>query len=697
MKTRLLGTVLSLLIAGFAGCSTPQRVSSPRFTHMDLALSTHDRGKPAETRVEISILREEGSAPGAYLDLPAQGLSPHSIVSEVVPAAGEGFSLDDLKHEQILVRVAPSKAGSWSFSFDVILHFSDGTEALLGSGDQVLSGSRRTALIPLSLATVASPSTVGMLEKFGFRLLSRTASTEAPAEAPPAVAAAPAPASGPATAAPAAVPAPTSPKGFTRMNLTLIAGDRGKAAGTGFDVLVVREGEAEPVAFLDARNQAIAPNSTVAEVVPASGAGFTLDELKHDQVVVRLAPDAAGPFYFRFDAVLHFANGTEALLSSGSQVVSGAGTEAVVPLSLATVASRGTLGSIAKFAFKMTSKTPSAALETAPAAAPAAAPAEDAGPPPKHPKSFTRMEVTLSALDRPMDPGTGLEFSIVPAEGEAPVAFLSAIGPALAAHSVVTEVVPPAGDGFTLDQLGREQVMVRMTGTAAHAWHYKFDAVLHFADGTEALLSSGELSLGSGGDRSLVPLSLASVASAHSTFGRLEKYTFGLLSPGHKGGSDSAPASSSSSPGKAFTEMDVALTTRGRGKSAGTRLEILIVPDEAASPAAYLDVQGQALTPFTTVSEVVPTSGAGFTLDQLKHEKILVRITPDGFSPWSYKMDVILHFANGAEALLGSGDQVLSSGNRSVLIPLSAATVAAPNMVGSLQKFGFGLLNKIGH
>jgi hypothetical protein len=696
MKTRLLGTALSLLAAGLAGCSTTERAASPRFTHMDMALSTHDRAKPAGTRVEVSIVRNEGSAPGAYLDLPALGLGPHSVVSEVVPASGEGFSLDDLKREQIMVRVSPSKAGGWSFSFDVILHFSDGTEALLGSGDQVLSAGRPTALVPLSLATVASPSTVGMLEKFGFRLLSRTTPTEAPPEAPPAVAEGPAPAGAPAPAAPAAVPAPTSPKSFTRMDLALVAGDRGKEAGTRLELLIVREGEAEPVAFLDARNQAIAPNSTVSEVVPATGAGFTLDELKHEQVVVRLAPDAPGPFYFRFDAVLHFANGTEALLSSGSQVVSGTGTVAVVPLSLATVASRGTLGSIAKFAFKMTSKTPSASLETAPAAAPAA-PAEGAGPPPKQAKSFTRMDVTLSSLDRAMDPGTGLEFSIVPADGEAPVAFLGATGQALAAHSVVAEVVPSAGDGFTLDQLGREQVMVRMTGSTAHAWRYKFDAVLHFANGAEALLSSGEQNLRPGRDRALVPLSLATVASGGSTLGRLEKYTFGLLSPGHKAGPNSAPAASASSPGKDFTEMDVALTTRGRGKSAGTRLEILIVPNEAAPPAAYLDVQGQALTPFTTVSEVVPTSGAGFTLDQLKREKILVRITPDGFSPWSYKMDVILHFANGAEALLGSGDQVLSSGNRSVLIPLSAATVASPSMVGSLQKFGFGLLNKIGH
>jgi len=47
--------------------------------------------------------------------------------------------------------------------------------------------------------------------------------------------------------------------------------------------------------------------------------------------------------------------------------------------------------------------------------------------------------------------------------------------------------------------------------------------------------------------------------------------------------------------------------------------------------------------------------------------------------------------------LLGSGDQVLSSSNRSALIPLSAATVASPNMVGGLEKFGFGVLNKIGH
>ena len=684
MKTRIPATVLALSLAALPGCSTSPQAASPRFTHMDVALSTHDRAKDAGTPLEISIAHDEGAPAVAYLDLAPRQLPANSVLSVVVPSSGEGFSLAELKREQIEVKITPGGHGAWRYNFDAILHFSDGTEALLGSGDQALSASRRSERVPLSLATVASPSTVGMLEKFGFRLLSKTTPTEAGAGT--------ADASAPEGAAP-----PGSPKSFTRMDLTLTTGDRGKDPGTRLEFFIVPAPGEPAVAYLDAEGQALSPGSTVAEVVPSAGTGFTLDDLGHEQIMVKVTPGASGAWGCKFDAVLHFANGAEALLSSGDQVLSASRTEVLIPLSLATVASHSPLGGMEKFAFRMLSKKPTEAASAEPAppeASSAVAPGEPAAAP-RFPKSFTRMDLTLATRGRGKDPGTRLEFFILPRDGEPPVAYLDVPAEGLAPDSVVSKVVPPAGAGFTLDDLRHEQIMVKIA--PGGAWSYRFDAVLHFANGTEALLSSGDQSFNGAGDRALIPLSLASVASADSTMGRLEKYTFGLLSPaGRKPAADSAPKASSS---KEFTEMDMALTTRNRGKDAGTRLEFFIVPKPGDPAVAYFDLQGQALDPNTTVSEVVPAAGTGFTLDELRHEQIMVRITPGGAGTgaWSYKIDVILHFANGAQALMGSGDQVLSSGNRTVLIPLSAATVASPPVVGSLEKFGFGVLNKIGH
>lgn len=670
MKTKIPAIALALAVAALLGCSTSAPMAPPRFTHMDVALDTHERGKDAGTRLEISIAPIEGGPAVGYLDLQGEALSPNSTVPEVVPSSGEGFALADLKHEQITVKITPAGAGSWNFSYDVILHFSDGTEALLGSGNQRLSGSRNTETLPLSLATVASPSTVGKLERFGFRLLSKAAPTEAPAEGaePPA-------------------PALVSSTAFTQMVVALTTGDQGKDAGTRLELLIApKEGE-PPVAYLDVQGLGLAPNSTVAEVVPSAGTGFTLGELNREQVMVRITQAGDGAWSHKFDAVLHFANGTEALLSSGDQVLGAEKAQETIPLYLSTVASRGATGGIASSA----SRNPARARAGSPAAQPGSPPL----PPPRHPKSFTQMEVTLTTLDKGKDPNSRLEFFIVPGDGEPPVAYLDVKGQGLSPDSTVSEFVPSSGKGFTLDQLKREQIMVKIT-PGGGAWTYKFDAVLRFANGAEALLSSGDQALSGGRDRQLIPLSLATVASADSTLGRMEKYTFGLLSPGsHKPKASSSSTNISST--KEFTEMDVALTTRDRGKDAGTRLEFFILPKEGEPAVGYLDVQGQGLDPYTTVSEVVPTTGAGFTLADLKHEQIMVRITPGGHGTWTCNFDVILHFANGSQALLGSGDLSLNGSRRTALIPLSEAAVASPGVMGSMQKFGFGILNKMDH
>ena len=86
---------------------------------------------------------------------------------------------------------------------------------------------------------------------------------------------------------------------------------------------------------------------------------------------------------------------------------------------------------------------------------------------------------------------------------------------------------------------------------------------------------------------------------------------------------------------KSFTQMDVTLTTLDKGKDPTTRLEFFILPEDGKPAVAYLDVQGRDLAPNSIVSETVPSSGDGFTLNQLKHEQIMVRITPGGGRAWT--------------------------------------------------------------
>jgi hypothetical protein len=693
LNKRICAAALALALAALAGCSSSERTASPRFTHMDVALNTRDRGKDADTRLEISIVPSEGEPAVAYLDIQGQALAPNSTVSEVVPPSGGGFALDELKHEQIMVRITPGRRSTWNYSYDVILHFSDGTEALLGSGNQKLTSSSSTALLPLSLATVASASTVGRLERFGFRLLSKASPTSAPAVGTP--------------EPPAPAPAFTATTPFTQMIVALTTGDAGKDAGTRLEFLIVPKDGAQPVGYLDVPSLALAPDSTVAEVVPSAGSGFTLGDLNREQIMLKITPAAgAGPWSHKFDAVLHFADGTEALLNSGDQVLGGDRTQELIPLYLANVAPHSASAGPGRSAAVTASEAPAAVAQAAApeaqpmaqaAAQPAAAPAAAPAPPPRFPKSFTQMDVTLTTRDKGKDPNARLEFFIVPEDGGPPVAYLDVQGQGLAPNSTVAEVVPSYGEGFTLKELKHEQIVVKLTQSGGGPWTYKFDAVLHFANGEDALLSSGDQILSSRRDRQSISLSLASVASANSTFGRLERYTFGLLTPGsHK--SQTAPSATPTAVStKQFTEMDVALTTRDRGKDPGTRLEFFIVPKPGEPAVAYLDVQGQALEPNTTVSEVVPVAGTGFTLADLKHEQVMVKVTPSRRGTWTCRFDVILHFANGSEALLGSGDLRLTNENTVALVPLSDATVASPNIFGSVEKFGFGFLNKIGH
>jgi hypothetical protein len=553
MKTILAGAALGAALLAWCGCSSPTSMSSPRFTHMDVSLSTQERGKDVDTHAEFLIVPNPGEPAVASLDLAGRAFFPYTREAVVVPSQGTGFTLEDLQHEQIQVKMGSNAHGSWTYSFDAILHFSDGSEALISSGNQVLGPGRPETTIALSLASVASASAVGSVEKFAFGLLSSGHVTSTPDDEP--------------TQATPASPAPE---------------------------------------------------------VPGSAPAVSPEQAAKASSQFASAPAYVGPL------------------------------------------------------------NPSA-------------------------PTFTQMDLALTTRDRGMPPDTRLELSIVPEDDDTREAYLDVQGQVFVPNSTVQVVAPATGTSFVLRQLKHQRVRVKITPSARATWTYSFDVVLHFTNGSEALLSSGNQVLSRDNPQVDIPLSDATVASA-SAVGRMERYMFGFLSKG--GGPKQGPAwspasvsssssSSASAPAarkrkrsnsKEFVEMEVSLNTRNRGKAADTRLEFFIAPEAGDAKVAYLDIQGKPLMPYSKVEVVVPESGTGFTLDQLKHEQVGVRISPAGPTTWSCSFDVTLHFADGTQALLGSGDQTLTQSSPEARISLSDAMVASPSAIGGLEKFGFGLL-----
>ncbi len=528
MKTRL--AVPGLALAWAALLAVPTRaLAEARFTHMDVAVSTHDRGKAADARLEILIEPAGGGAPVAYLDVQGQELAPNTVVPQFVQAAGTGFTRDELGHEEVVVRVTQAGHSAWSFSMDMVLHFDDGSQALVSTGDLSLGGSRDRSVLPLSLATVATPGIIGGMEKFAFRLLSKGVP-----DSPQDAARAQARASRPAT------------KDFTHMDVAIYTHGRGKPANARLEILVAPSPGAEPVAYLDVPAAEFAPDSTAQASVPSAGAGFTEKDLKHEQVFMRVTSPEYFRWSFSYDVILHFGDGTEALLSSGDRSVSSSGGLDGVPLALSTVAHPSLLGGVAKFTFRVMGGRKVAETEAPQAPAPAAAEATPPG-------------------------------SAAPAAAPAP-------------------------------SLARAR------------------------------------------------------AGTH-----------------------------------AFTELALLVKSGDRGKAADTRVEISVVGDDGGPAAAYLEVADQAFAPNSSVREVVPATGPAFTLADLKHRKVLVRVAPGSRGSWSCSMDLFVRFGDGTEALWSTGKLVLNEVNSQVVIPLGDATVAKPGILGGMQKAGFGLLNAIGH
>jgi len=493
---------------------------------------------------------------------------------------------------------------------------------------------------------------------------------------------------------------------FTSMNVALYTLDQGIAADTRVELSILPDAGGAAVGYLDINGQRFAPNKTVQEVVPATGTSFGMDELKREQILVKITPGAGYcSWNFGFDVVIHFDDGSEALMGSGTLTVSSGSPGAVVPLSEATIARPGFIGGVERFGFKLLSKDTGAGST-------AASEKEIAH---KNKKQFTHMDLTLATGNMGKDAGTNVEISIAPIDEGPAVAHLAIQGEEFAANSSSPEVVPPAGDGFTLDDLKHEQILVRVTSPNAGAWNCKFDAILHFADGSQALVGSGDLTLSGGSGEESVPLNIATVAHASSLLGGMEKIGFKLISRGSVTQTpepDGSPSSSSTTVAKSgnvtaspkssrgprdFVNMEVKIRSGDQGKAADTAVEISIVPDGGGPALAYLNLQGQEIGANSSVKEVVPaTPWTSFTAADLKRVQVVVKITSAGHATWTHGFDLALHFNDGTAALWSTGDLVLSDGNNQEVVSLSDATIAKHGLFGGVERIGFGLLNTIG-
>jgi len=513
---RIAATLPVLALAALACLPSPS-AASPQFTQMNLAINTRDRGKGAEARLEVSIVPDAGGPAVAYLDIQGVALAPYSTVHEVVPAVAGGFSRDQLKAMHVELKVSGEYTGVWRTAFDAVIQFDDDSQALLGSGDLSLSAARPVVSVPLSLATVAGNGLLGHVEKFGFRLMSKSTSSPQPVSNVP----------------------HKSTKEFTHMDISLATAGRGAEPGTRVEISIAPRSGGPAVAYLDVQGQEFGPYSKVSEVVLPAGDGFTSDDLKKEQVVIKVTPPGGGTWTCSFDAIIHFADGSQALLGSGDLTLSAGRDEEMVPLSLSTTAHSSLIGGVERLGFKLLSRSGvKQTLEPAPKSAAAAggpagasnatAQQEPARPPrPMAADQFTGMDVKLHSGSRGKDSEIPVEISIVPKEGGAAVAYLNIQGQAIGPGMSVREVVPPAGDGFTEAELRNQQVVVKITPAGHFTWTHGLDIVIHFADGTAALWSTGDLVLSDYRNEEVI--SLADVSMARGLLGGVKKFGFGLL------------------------------------------------------------------------------------------------------------------------------------------------------------------------
>lgn len=532
MKLRLPRIFAALVPAALlAFAHTALAASSARFTHMDVAITSHSHGKAADTGLEFLIQPVGGGAPVGYLSVQGQEFSSGSTVAEFVPSAGSGFTLGDLGHEALMIRVSPKGAGAWTCGMDIVLHFDDGSQALLSSGDLSLSASRPSASLDLSLATVAKPGIFGGMAKLAFKLTSKTVDgAEAPVSAPGAggVAAAQAPASR------------TKPKEFTHMDVALYTHGHGKPPEARLELFVAKGPKEVPVAYLDLPSTRLSPGSTTQETVSSSGPGFTLGDLRDEQIFVRITSPTPVHWTFGYDVILHFGDGTQALLSSGDSSLSGISDAVAVPLSLSTVAHPSILGGFQKLAFEAMGGRKVNQTDAPEKEAPAAASAPAASPPSAQDlvrsrfgtKAFMQMDVTINTGAHGKAASVPCEISLLPVNGGPSEAYLGVRDTEFKPNTSETEVVPASGPAFTPQDLKDRQVLVKLSPSGPMTWTCTMDLVVRFGDGTQVLWSTGKLSLSDRNPQATISMADAFVAKK-GLIGGAEKIGFGILNALH--------------------------------------------------------------------------------------------------------------------------------------------------------------------
>jgi hypothetical protein len=126
-----------------------------------------------------------------------------------------------------------------------------------------------------------------------------------------------------------------------------------------------------------------------------------------------------------------------------------------------------------------------------------------------------------------------------------------------------------------------------------------------------------------------------------------------------------------------FERMEITFNTGGNDKPSDTRCEIFIVRRDGEQAVAYLDIQGREFGRNTSQTFSVPPLAGGFTLGQLRDEKISVKIAPPGYETWGFSFSAVLYFADGTTARLDVPMGSLTQGNRQGFYPLAWAAMTA--------------------
>jgi hypothetical protein len=103
---------------------------------------------------------------------------------------------------------------------------------------------------------------------------------------------------------------------FKGMDMTITTRDDDKKPTSRLEIFIVKADGAQPSAYLDIRGQGFYKGTTVTEHLdPIKARPFTFAELPNEKLLMKLTPDGSDTWTFRFTAVLHFDDGTNATIS----------------------------------------------------------------------------------------------------------------------------------------------------------------------------------------------------------------------------------------------------------------------------------------------------------------------------------------------------------------------------------------------